>query len=266
MSSNNSIKSIALKTYVNNFLPSIVVTVLVMFCYFINYNISSVIALIAGGVFGFIFNLTILFLTILPVFLGFIRYFWRIVCGVTDNPISLFYYFSSFDKYKRAIKLAFSLTIKTVFYYVFFIIPSLLLEIFASEKFYDFLKIPIPLWSANLSNVALFFKFLALSATIFLLLKFHLAPMLAVADENMDIDEAIHLSKIISKTATFDFLFLVFSFIGWVLLSLLVVPIIFTLPYFIIAYLLYSSNVVNRFNDKIKILNNDESPTYIAGV
>ena len=53
---------------------------------------------------------------------------------------------------------------------------------------------------------------------------------------------------------------------GWILLSVLVIPVIFTIPYFIIAYLVYASYAVSSYNEKIFKNNQGNIPTYVAGV
>lgn len=264
MANNNSIKSLSLKTIKENLLPTLVSTVILMFCYFINFNISSVVAVIAGEAAAIIFSLILTLLILAPIFFGFLRYFWRLVCGVTENPIMIFYNLSSFKNYKKVLKISFSLFIRILVYYIILTIPALFIDFLASGDFFEFFKIPIPLWAANLTNVSLFLRFIAVTVTAFISLKYHIAPMLVVVNEDMDIDEAIHMSKVISKTTTIDFLFLIFSLLGWFVLSLFVFPLIFTIPYFVIIYLLHCSSVVAAFNETVKAINNRDFPTYTA--
>ena len=90
--------------------------------------------------------------------------------------------------------------------------------------------------------------------------------MLFVADESMDSAEAIHLSAVIAKKTKFDFLYLFFSFSGWILLSLLSVPMLFTFPYFVFSYLLHSAYSVSGFNEQLSHISYDDIPTFIAGI
>ena len=125
---------------------------------------------------------------------------------------------------------------------------------------------PIPIWTTNLSFFISFLKFFTVTATVFAMLKYYLAPMLAVADENMEIAEALHLSTIISKKTLLDFIFLLFGFWGWLLISVLVIPLIYSIPYFILSYLIHCSFAVQNFNSEIAKLNHDDVPTFVAGV
>ena len=98
------------------------------------------------------------------------------------------------------------------------------------------------------------------------MLKYYLAPMLIIADENMDVNEAIHMSVVISKNTTLDFVYLAFSMIGWILLSLLFIPLLYTLPLFMMVYLTHCSFAVNEYNERINKINNENSQSFMAGI
>jgi hypothetical protein len=195
-----------------------------------------------------------------------LRYFWRLSCGTKDNPISVFYYFSSRQAYLKTLHLVFSLLIRVAICYLIFSIPVFIAQLISGTWLYSVLDVSIPIWTVNLTDVMNFLRFIAICATLFSVLKFYLAPMLFVADESMDTSEALHLSTVISKRTLLDFIFFFFSFLGWGLLSVLIIPLIFTIPYFITAYLIHSSYAVNAFNEAISKINHDDIPTYIAGV
>ena len=198
--------------------------------------------------------------------MGFLRYIWRLISGVTDNPMALFHYFSDKKLYLKVLKLTFSLSIRAAICYLIFYIPVIILNIITGTKIYEMLNIPVPMWTFNLTNLGTFLRFLSIAATLISVLKLYLAPMLFVADENIEVAEAIHLSNVISKKTIIDFIFLALSFIGWILLSFLSLPLIFTLPYMLLAYLIHSSAAVDAFNKEISRANYDDIPTFIAGV
>lgn len=261
-----TIKTLSKKNLKNNFLKALTVSAVVLFVFFINYNIASLLSLVFGDIFSNVIFGVGCFLTFSPVLLGAIRYFWRMACAVTDNPISVFYYFSSKQLYKKSLSLAFSILVRALISYIIFIIPAFAFDVISGTKIYELLGVPIPIWSVNLSYFSFFLKFIAVVATLLSVLKFYLAPMLIVADENMVVAEAMHLSTVISKKSMLDFIFFVFAFLGWILLSVLIIPLFFVLPYFLVSYLLHCSSVVNEFNEEIKKLNQDDLPTIIAGV
>jgi uncharacterized membrane protein YccF (DUF307 family) len=64
----------------------------------------------------------------------------------------------------------------------------------------------------------------------------------------MDVYEAIHKSTLLSRATSIDFLGLLLSFFGWILLSVTVIPLIFTLPYFLTSYMVHSRFAVANYN------------------
>ena len=90
--------------------------------------------------------------------------------------------------------------------------------------------------------------------------------MLLAADEEMDVNEAVHMSVVISKNTVLDFIYLLFSMLGWVLLSFFFIPLIYTIPLFITVYLTHSSIAVSEYNEHIKRVNSENFPTFMAGI
>ena len=51
-----------------------------------------------------------------------------------------------------------------------------------------------------------------------------------------------------------------------IIISLLFIPLIFTMPYFIMAYVVHISHAINDYNEKINKLNDANLPSFVAGV
>ncbi len=264
--SNSTIKSISKTALKGNYISCFIATAMVMAVWFINYNISAIFSVVTGTIISTVLYYVFNFLFLMPVVLGLLRYFWRLICKSCDNPITIFYYFSSKALYMKALQLLFLLIMRTVFCYLIFSIPVFVFKLITGTWLYEFLNLSIPIWTVNLSNLIYFLKFIAVVATLFSMIKFYLAPMLFVAYENMEVAEAVHLSTVVSKRTILDFIFLIFSFFGWLLLSLFYLPLLFTLPYFLTSFLIHSSYVVEEFNQEINKINQDDIPTFIAGV
>lgn len=262
----STVKRASRKIFKENFIDSIVATIIVLMTWFICYYLFVIVTLITESAVSYAVLAFSFPFIVLPCCLGLVRYYWRMASGVVDNPVCVFYYFSSRFLYAKALKLLLSLLFRTVFCFAIFYLPALVLELITGSWLYKTLDVTMPIWTVNLSNLIYFLYFIAFVATVFSMLKFYMAPMLLVADENMDPAEALHMSSVVSKRTSLDFVFLCLSFLGWILLSLLSMPLIFTLPYMILAYLLHCSHAVNTFNEEISNINFDEIPTFIAGV
>jgi len=141
-------------------------------------------------------------------------------------------------------------------------LPAIAVWLISQSFLYEILGMPIPIWSANLNYVLTFFTTTASAILIFIMIKFYLAPMLFVADDNIDFAEAIHMSKTISKKTSLDFIFLGFSFIGWILLCFLYIPIVFILPYIVTSYLVHSRFAVAEYNKHISENVKADFPTF----
>ncbi len=260
------IKLIAKTILKENYITSAIATVIAFSAVLLCSNVAAVFAMVFGEVVAAGINSLIWFFVLTPLLFGVARYFWRMCCGVKDNLVCIFYYYSSFPLYFKALQLTFLLFIRIFACFLIFSIPVLIAKLISSSWFYSVLGVAIPIWTVNFANIINFLIYIAVILTVFSALKFYLAPMLFVANEELSVSEIIRFSAVISNKTYFDYLFFAFSFIGWVLLSILVIPIIFTIPYIIIAYLVYSSYAVSSYNEKIFKNNQGNIPTYVAGV
>lgn len=262
----STIKKTAKESLKGNWVKAIIACAVVLFCYLINNSIGSIFYIIGGDTVANVLFWILNFFMLIPVILGAIRYFWRLLCGVADEPLSVFYYFASKGNYLKSIKLAFLLGIKLLLYAALLLIPYFAVSVISNVETYEFLDITIPLWTANLSNLSAFLQSIALIGTIFLTLKYYLAPMLIVADDNMDVNEAIHMSVVISKNTILDLISLSFSMLGWILLSILFIPLIYTIPLFITVYLTHCTYAVGEYNEYVKKVNMESFPSFVAGI
>lgn len=262
----SGVKTQAKRSLAGNWVISIVSALAVLFSFLIIQNIAWVFSLVLGNV---IASFVMLLLTILlcgPLALGVFRLFWRINGGLAEPPSTAFYYFSSITRYYKAIRLCFMLALRFLMFAALFYLPAILLYIISSPDLYDLLKLPIPMWSQHLVHLVDFFSSIAAVLVIASMLKFYLAPILVIADDEIDAEEAVHMSRVISKASLTDFVFLFFSLIFWVLLSLLFIPLIFTLPYFIMCYVIHCDAAIKDYNERIKKLVDASLPSFVAGV
>lgn len=265
-SGSKAVKNTAIITLKNNLLSCIISGLIIIFTYYSCNMISSLFYYLKITFLSEIVFILLLFFIFLPMLLGLLRYYWRIILGVTDKPISVFEFFSDWSKYKKAINLQAVLLLKAFVRGIFLFLPAILIKLISQEYFYEFFDLPMPLWVGNLLPVFNGLITFALVILLFIMVKFYLSPMLYIADENMDIDEAIHMSNIISKKSGIDFIYLCASFIGWIILSYLVFPLIFTLPYMLISYLYHTRFAVAEYNKHVESQKLDNSFNFSEGI
>ena len=263
MSASSRVIKITAKTALkNNLVSAVVVSTAAVLCYFVLQLIASVLNTVIGYTATTVIFFALVFFLLLPVGMGFLRFFWRMLFSAKDNPISVFYYFSDKKLYLKTLKLFGSILLHAVCVGFVLYLPAIAVWLISQSFLYEILGMPIPIWSANLNYVLSFFTTTASAILIFIMIKFYLAPMLFVADDNIDFAEAIHMSKTISKKTSLDFIFLAFSFIGWILLCFLYIPIVFILPYIVTSYLVHSRFAVAEYNKHISENVKADFPTF----
>ncbi len=183
-----------------------------------------------------------------PIFMGTIRYFWVLTEQKEYSLEAVFYFFSSLSRYKRAVKTAVLVLLRVFLIGFLCLIPCMISSLLEHSWIYTTLNSEVPLWSANLQLITDFLKIAGIIVTVCLSLKYYLVPIVAVMDESLYLMEAIHISEMISKQSLSAFAGLIVSFFGWFLLSLLGIPLIYTLPYFLISYVVHSRFAIVNYN------------------
>lgn len=263
---NNVIKITALTALKGKKIKAIFACLILLFTVFIGGYTSSLFGVFAGEILTYILNFLFLCFVYVPLFLGILRFIWRILFGADDNPVSVFYYFSKKALYKKTLKFFGLWLLRIVPLGILVSLPAILARIISLGMIFEHFKMAIPIWAANLSYAYIFLSTIAFVIILLYSLKFYMAPVLLVADENMDAAEAIHMSTVISKKTSLEFLYLVFGFLGWILISMLVIPAIFVLPYFLTAYAVHIRFAVAEYNMHIKDSVKDDTPTFVTGV
>lgn len=263
MTSGSKIVKITAKTALKgNILKTIFAVCIFLFCYFIcNYS-SGIFSYTGDYTFCYVlFTLMCIFL-ITPLFLGLLRFIWRMLFSVNDNPVSVFYYFSDKNKYIKSLDFIFYLIFKAIPMALLLFVPIFVIWIATQGFFYEIFNVSIPLWTANLNAILKILIVFAIVALLFYMLRFYIAPILFVADEEMNVMETLHMSTVISRKSSLDFIYLITSFIGWIIISVFVIPLIFTLPYIITAYAVHTRFAVAEYNKHIGNLNNSRGAFY----
>ena len=266
MTASSSVVKLTARTALkNNWLKAITACMAVISVFIIISGIASLISYVGGDTAAYICEAILGFLLLFPLIHGLVRFFWRLLFGADDSPLAVFYFFSGKAEYMRAMRLITGLCLRLAFFAIILFLPAKIVDIFGGVKIYDLLDIPIPLWTSNLYYLSLFLKTVASVLLFFIMLRYYAAPVLSVADEKMDASEAIHMSCVIYKRTMLDFIYLFFSFAGWILLSLTFIPLIFTMPYFIAAVCVHTRFAIAEYNSFEELKNTPDVPTFVAG-
>lgn len=246
----------------DRFLQSVAISCVFVFALLAGQLVASLASIFLGMVGYVAVLIAFAFFAAVPLLLGLLYHFHRLMCDQKDSPLVIFNYFSTVEKYKRALHFTLLLGIRLVFAALVLYSPCIIVWLLSSEQLYSFLNISLPVWTSNLWALNSFIVIIASFALVFVMLKYYLSPFIFVANDDVDPAEAVNMSTIISKRTGGDFFGLALSFAGWILLSLFVAPLIFTLPYFATSYGVHCRFAITAYNRDVEFFNASVTPSY----
>lgn len=262
----NAVKATAKTALRGNWTRIIAACCVWIFTALVCVNVAAMISFFAGTVISVASFLIMVLFLLLPIFLGLLRFIWRILFSMEDSPLYVFYWFSSKDLYKKAIKFIMFFVVRIAFWSILLTVPVLVLQSLSNGYIFKLFDIALPVWTANLKMAIIIMQNVAVVSVFLIMLKFYMAPVLFIADDNIDANEAMHMSTVISKKTAVEFIYLIFSFLGWILISILVMPLIFTLPYFVATYAVHVRFAVAEYNQHIKNQSENPFPQFMQGI
>ncbi len=212
----------------------------------------------ASVIVAVVFTVLFTFFVLCPLFLGVLRFFWRSTAGSGDNVTSVFYYLSNRLHYLKCLAFSASLLLRLLIVAFFSFLPFIAIRSIIGAPFAAATE-QIGLYLQFLSSV-----FLSLGWVFFIIfsVRFYLAPALFVGCEDLHRSEIIYLSKLLSRSTAGAFIVLCFGMLGWLLLSVLGITMVFTVPYILAAYVVHCRYAVNHYNHKVKIINETDFPEF----
>lgn len=256
------IKKTAKTALSNHWLQAVAVSVTVIFCFFIGLLTASLVNIVAKTI-GYIIFLTLFFVFVFsPLMLGMFYWFRRLLWGQTDSVFIVFKYFSTKTDYKKAIHLTLILTVKILCAAAILYFPCVVVFVLSGEWFYALFDLSLPIWTSSMGTLNIILAIVATFALVFVALRYYLSPFLFVCDDNMHPGEAVNMSTIISRRTGADFFGLSLSFAGWIIASVFVAPLIFTLPYFLTSYGVHCRYAIAAYNRDVDRFNAKDTPFY----
>ncbi len=244
------------------FLKSVAVGCILLFAFFAVVLTATLASVFAGNA-GYIATMAILiFFVISPLFLGALYYFRRLLWNQNDSVLVIFKYFSSAAEYKRTLHFSLLIAARLLLLSAVLYLPCIIVCLLSNEQIYSLFNLSLPVWTSNLWTLNSFLAIIASLALVFVMLKYYLAPFVFVSNDTVDPAEAVNMSTIISKRTGADFFGLAISFIGWILVSFLVAPLIFTLPYFMASYGVHCRFAITAYNLDVDRFNASVTPSF----
>lgn len=231
-----------------NWSGGIIVSVLVIFSAFLSALVSSVLYTVTGYVLSSLFTVLFMIFLAVPLFLGALAYFRAVAWGEKQSVSYAFYCFSCVDNYARALAFSAGLVVRVFVARFIFMLPSVIARAFSGNELYESFGLSMPVWATGLSVLAVLLRIAGALLTAAVLIRYYPAPFAFVANENLSPGQCIKLSIIISRGHRVDFFWFLCSMAGYIALSVFVVPLAFTLPYFLICYIVHCRFLIADYN------------------
>ena len=260
-----AVKTTAKTILKGNYYRCILATLIPVFISLTVTFTASVLTIAVGSAVAYGLMAIMNIFVVLPVFLGLFRFFRRLMWDERDNIISVFHYFKGGEIYKTTIKYCFIFILRLLSIGVLVYLPSILLALLSNGQIYEFLGIDMPSFVRSFAEAQNVLTTLSTAVFIFFALRYYLTPFLLVADEDMEIGEALHMSKVISRKSTLDFVGLFFGMSFWILISVFLIPLPFTLPYILLSYMVHCRFAVAHYN-KMADRENNPPPSYFPNI
>ena len=171
-----------------------------------------------------------------PLWLGALRVFWRTANGCDDSPAETFYYFTLKKEYMRSLSFNLKVAVHWVVVEFILFLPAILTYIFTSGTFFQWIGASTPLLLVNLRYLIYVFEIAAVVLTVVHLTSLYLPAFLFVSNEEMKPRECINRGIQIGKYTKGRFWSHLLGFSGWIVFSLMFIPMLFTVPYLLMSY------------------------------
>lgn len=197
-----------------------------------------------GNLLATLVSLLLGFFVYMPLYLGVARWFWRLTGGVEDPVGQVFYYFSDGWAYRRALGYTLGLQLRMLLASLVVYLPYMLVSVLTSAEVFG--SGPSTALSILLPLTGLF----STAGTVLYLvyiLRFFAAPFLLFSYEEESPRAILRLSARMSYGFKGGYFGFICSFIGWALLSVLVLPLLYVAAYFLAAQAIYCRYCINGY-------------------
>ena len=195
----------------------------------------NTIASVLISVFSSLFSLMIVF----PLFFGVLRWFWMVAGGEKAPLDAIFYYFSSGRQFARALAVAFAVLWRIALGAVICFLPLIIANIISSPAMYSAFGLAMPIWLSGVYPLKVVVRLFCICFFALWILRYSLFYAAALAAPGIPVRSMFARSVAMTKGRPLRFLAFSLSFIGWYFLCILVLPLIFVLPYLLASFSVY---------------------------
>lgn len=182
-----------------------------------------------------------------PLTLGVFRWFWELSAGKALAYSEIFRYFSG-ERLPGAVNFVSRLALRLIFCAVLAFFPYSLVSVLTSPGLYRLFGRSVPLTLAGLAPLAILLQSAGVVMLVIYVFRLYLLLPLYCEEDGGDFTDLLTRARRLASPAAPGYLLFLLSFLGWLLLSLLGVPILYTLPFFLAANTVYCRFSLNYGN------------------
>ncbi|MBO5913428.1 MAG: hypothetical protein J6Q76_08165 [Clostridia bacterium] len=211
--------------------------------------LHSVIASVGITLFSAIFTLIVM----LPLLFGALRWFWLVTGGSDPGVGEVFYYFSSARTFFKALGISVSIFWRLILGTVLCFLPYATISVLTNSEFYNFLEISMPTYMSSLYSLGAILEMLGFFLLLLWVSGYAMFYVAMFSEPELSTRQTIKLTVRLSKQNRLRFVGFFFTFFGWLLLSFLILPLLYFLPFFMASLCIYGREVYrssqrNAFN------------------
>ncbi len=195
----------------------------------------SIAAGVAITLLSAIYNLVVVF----PLSFGVLRWFWNLSSASTHNVTEIFYYFGRSKELFKAVAIALGLFIRMILGAIVCFLPGIILYYLTVPDIYNAFGFAMPFWLESLNPLVSVFETLGLLLFVFWIIRYILFYVVLFSEPESSAYATISKGAKLSGRQALRLFGFLFSFAGWLLLCILVVPIIFVGPYIFSSFAVY---------------------------
>lgn len=193
-----------------------------------------------------LFGLFSAFLIMAPLVMGLLRWYSQTVLTGSEEITAVFYYFSKSKLLFKSLLLAFNILCRKVFWGIVCLLPGGLV---AGISFY-IISLNPKSEHILFSKLCVFLGFALLAAgmVFFLLIsiRYFLAPYLMIQDESLSVTQCIRRSSRYTLRHRGDLVVFYLSFLPFLVLYVLFVPILFVFPVLTASFSIYAQYLIEE--------------------
>lgn len=195
----------------------------------------NAVASVGITVFSAVFSFTVSF----PLLFGVMRWFWLVTGGSDPELGEIFCYFSSGKKFRKAMLISFGLFWRTVVAAVVSLLPCAICGMLLRPEVYNYFGYAMPLWVSALYPLVSIFKVIGIIIFVFWVLRYMLFYTVLFSEPQASAHKTLKDAEKVSGGQLIRLVSFICSFFGWALLCLLVLPVLFVLPYALASMSVY---------------------------